>query len=219
MFSTRCSKRLSQRKLRLLFVMILTLCAVIFTGCSGKTETTGVTATAERTTLSTTVGITSTTAASTMKLTSSAFHNNSAIPVKYANTGVPGGQNISIPLGWQDAPAGTKSFAISIIDTSANNWVHWMVINIPAATTSLPEGASGKKMPAGSKELTNTFGTPGYGGPQPPPGSGPHNYVTTIYALNVDTVSMSEQPAADRFEQALDGKVLAKTSLTGMFSQ
>ena len=41
MFSTRCSKRLSQRKLRLLFVMILTLCAVIFTGCSGKTETNG----------------------------------------------------------------------------------------------------------------------------------------------------------------------------------
>ncbi|MHB8840666.1 MAG: YbhB/YbcL family Raf kinase inhibitor-like protein [Candidatus Aquicultor sp.] len=203
----------------MLSVVILILCSVIFTGCSGKTETTGVTATSESTTPSTTAGAISTTAESTMKLASTSLQNGGTIPVKYANTSVPGGQNISIPLEWNDAPAGTKSFAISIIDTSANNWVHWMVINIPATTTSLPEGASGKKMPVGSKELTNTFGAPGYGGAQPPPGSGPHNYVIIVYALDTGSVSMLEQPTADEFEQALDEKALAKTSLTATFSR
>lgn len=199
--------------------MILALCVVIFTGCSGKPETTGTTvSSSESTTLSTTAGATSTTAVGTLKLASTSLQNNSAIPVKYANKGVPDGQNVSIPLEWSDAPAGTKSFALSIIDTTANNWVHWMAINIPAITTSLPEDASGKRMPERSKELTNTFGTPGYGGPQPPPGSGPHNYVITVYALNTGSVSMPEQPTAGEFEQALDGKILAKTSLTGTFS-
>jgi phosphatidylethanolamine-binding protein (PEBP) family uncharacterized protein len=53
-------------------------------------------------------------------------------------------------LAWKNAPAGTKSFALSIVDPHpvAQNWVHWFVINIPPNVTAIEEGASTKKMPA-----------------------------------------------------------------------
>ncbi len=104
-----------------------------------------------------------------MQLKSSAFADGQSIPTKYANTGVSGGQNVSIPLEWSGAPAETKSFALAIVDRHpiANSWVHWLVINIPKTASMLAEGASRtNKMPTGAKELNNTFGNLGYGGPQ-----------------------------------------------------
>ena len=65
-----------------------------------------------------------------------------------------------------------KSFALSMVDPHpvAQNWVHWLVISIPADVISFEEGASGKKLPPGSVELKNSSGDIGYGGPQPPKG-------------------------------------------------
>ena len=103
-------------------------------------------------------------------LSSSAFGNGKAIPTRHANKGVSGAQNISPPLSWADLPEGTKSLAIACVDGHpiANNWVHWLVTNIPASAMGFSEGASRTKMlPAGTKELENTFGTMGWGGPQP----------------------------------------------------
>lgn len=153
-----------------------------------------------------------------MKLISNAFKDNEAIPVKYAKQGVAGGENVSIPLSWEDAPAGTKSFALAMIDINSRNWVHWMVINIPAEVTSIPEGASGANMPGGSKELINTFGSIGYGGPEPPPGAQAHNYVITLYALDVEEVSLAVETSFNEFLQAVEGRTLAKASLTGKFA-
>lgn len=154
------------------------------------------------------------------QLTSSAFGNGQSIPVKYANKGVSGGENISIPLSWENAPEGTKSFAIAMVDRHpiADNWVHWLVINIPASATSLAEGASGSnKMPASAEELNNTFGYVGYGGPQPPPGSGDHDYETTIYALNVEKLSLNANTTLDQFLSAIEGQTLGTAKLTGKF--
>ena len=104
-----------------------------------------------------------------MELSSTAFKDGEKIPMHYVMPGA-GGKNISVPLAWSNAPSGTKSFALSMVDPHpvAQNWVHWLLINIPAKVTSLEEGASGKKMPHGSVELKNSFGEIGYGGPQPP---------------------------------------------------
>lgn len=149
------------------------------------------------------------------ELKSSAFKNNQTIPTKYA-------KNISIPLSWGNPPGDVKSFAISIIDRHpvADNWVHWLVINIPANTSFLPEGVSGSdKMPEGSLELNNTFGFKGYGGPQPPPGSGVHDYETTIYALSIEEISLIGGVSASEFESAINGKVIAKATLIGKFSR
>ena len=113
------------------------------------------------------------------KVSSSAFADGAAIPVNYARTGIIGGINISLPLTWSDAPAETKSYVVLMVDRHriADDRVHWAVINIPADITSLPSDASGTdEMPTGSIELDNSFGESGYGGPQPPRGSGSHEY-------------------------------------------
>lgn len=155
-----------------------------------------------------------------MELKSAAFADGDKIPQKYVMPGA-GGQNVSLPLKWSGAPDGTKSFALAIVDPHpvANNWVHWLVINIPADASGLEEGASGQNMPAGAEELKNSFGKPGYGGPQPPPGSGDHPYVVTLYALKVDRLDLKPGTDLDSFQKALEGKILATAKITGYYGR
>ncbi|HZY10135.1 MAG TPA: YbhB/YbcL family Raf kinase inhibitor-like protein [Bacteroidota bacterium] len=156
-----------------------------------------------------------------MQLASSAFQNGKPIPTKYANVGVKGGQNISIPLEWRDVPPATKCLALSIIDPHpvANNWVHWLVINIPKNITTLSEGVSTKNMPSGSKEFYNSFGTIGYGGPQPPKGSGLHPYEITLYALNVEKLDLGANTSLSAFKNTLEGKVLGMAKIVGTYER
>src|SRR6266567_4119947 len=102
------------------------------------------------------------------------------------------GQNISPALKWSGAPADTKSFALLVHDpdapTGGSGWWHWVVYNIPADAKSLPAGAGkadGKALPKGAVQGNTDFGSPGYGGPCPPQGSGNHHYNFTLYALKV----------------------------------
>jgi len=158
-----------------------------------------------------------------MRVHSPALTNTKYLPTKYATKQVRGGQNISLPVKWEDVPGGTKSFVLSIIDRHpiANNWVHWYVLNIPPSTREIPEGASGDtlRLPAGSMELRNSFGGPGYGGPQPPRGSGPHEYAVTVYALNVESLSLGLGSTPDECLNALEGTVLASATAVGIFEQ
>lgn len=154
-------------------------------------------------------------------VSSSSFQAGKPIPAKFAMRAVEGGQNISPALSWENAPAGTKSIAVSCIDIHpvAHKWVHWMVINIPVACTGFPEGASSGKMPKGSKELDNSYGKNGYGGPQPPKGSGIHNYIFTVYALSEESIRASGLVSEDAFLKIISGKILAKTQVNGTFSR
>ena len=91
-------------------------------------------------------------------------------------------------------PEGTRSLAVACIDRHpvANSWVHWLVINIPTSVKVLPEGASRTTMlPAGAKELENTFGTTGWEGPLPPRGSGTHPYEFQLCALSVQNLNLA----------------------------
>jgi Raf kinase inhibitor-like YbhB/YbcL family protein len=155
-----------------------------------------------------------------MQITSGAFKDGGKIPLKYVRSGA-GGQNISVPLSWSNPPAGTQSFALSVVDPHpiAHNWVHWLVIDIPKDASSLPEAASGHQMPPGAVELKNSFGNVGYGGPQPPPGSGDHPYVFTLYALSVPKLELSRNTSLAAFKQALEGKTLATATVTGYFGR
>ena len=155
-----------------------------------------------------------------MQITSAAFKDGGKIGIQYVMPGA-GGKNVSIPLAWQNAPEGTKSFALSIVDPHpvARNWVHWLAINIPAQTAALAEGASKKSMPAGTVELRNSFGDAGYGGPQPPPGTGDHPYVVTLYALSVDKLDLPVNTTLAAFNKALEGKILASATVTGMYGR
>jgi Raf kinase inhibitor-like YbhB/YbcL family protein len=164
-----------------------------------------------------------------MYLTSSAFRSDdtasrggSTIPAEYAMRAVPGGRNTSIPYAWGDAPAETKSFALTLVDTApiAHDWVHWAVVDIPESVAALAQGASGTpEMPEGAIELRNTFGVKGYGGPQPPAGTGPHTYVATLYALDVPHVEAGPAPSAAELERALAGHVIASATSLGRFGR
>jgi hypothetical protein len=155
-----------------------------------------------------------------MEITSAAFKDEGKIPIQYVMVPA-GGKNLSIPLSWKNAPPGTKGFALSIIDPHpvAQNWVHWFVINIPASTAFLSEGASRKNMPGGAVELKNSFGETGYGGPQPPKGSGEHPYVITLYALNVEKIELGTSASLPAFKKALEGKGIQSAMITGKYER
>lgn len=163
-------------------------------------------------------------------VTSAAFANNGAIPAKYgAIPEVPGGENISIPLQWtikKKTAKKIKSFAISMVDHHpvANNCVHFLVINIPADTRELAEGALNgyASVPIGTQQLLNCIGELGYFGPAPPQGSGDHTYEITIYGLSVPEVpgitmdnAMDKQYSEAEFKALIKGKVVAKARLKG----
>jgi Raf kinase inhibitor-like YbhB/YbcL family protein len=155
-----------------------------------------------------------------MEITSTAFKDGEKIPIQYVMPGA-GGKNISVPLAWKNVPPGTKSLVLSMVDPHpvAQNWVHWLVINIPASPMSLEEGASGKKMPPGSVELKNSFGDIGYGGPQPPKGTGDHPYVFTLYALKVEKLDLGANASLATFKKALEGQTLGSATITGKYGR
>ena len=151
----------------------------------------------------------------------STYGDGEAIPLKCAHQSA-GGKNISPGFSWTDPPINTKSFAFSIIDPHpiARNWVHWFIINIPFRDRELEEGVSMKDpLPMGSKELMNTYGEMGYGGPAPPKGSGVHPYVATLYALDVDMLNIGKNTTLREFQRAIDGKVIEEASMTGKYER
>ena len=155
-------------------------------------------------------------------LESSTFKDGGPIPPKHAMNGVSGGQNISPALSWKNPPPGTKSFAIACIDTHpiAKRWVHWIAFGIPADCKAIPEGASLSKMPDGTLEMSNTFGGTGWGGPMPPPGSGTHHYVFTIYALSSDgNLKQTARMDESEFLRAVGRITLGKATITGTFGR
>ena len=151
-------------------------------------------------------------------LSSTAFSNNGAIPLKY--TRAEGGQDVSPPLQWSNPPAGTRSFVITCIDLDAQNFVHWVVYDIPANLSGLPENVPKQPQPqvngAQVKQGQNDFDGVGYGGPAPPPGE-THRYQFTVYALSVDTLNLPAGATLQQVTQAMQGKILAKATLTGTF--
>ena len=157
---------------------------------------------------------------SNMEISSSAFKDGEKIPIQYVMPGA-GGKNISVPLSWKNVPSGTKSVALMVVDPHpvAQNWVHWLVINIPANVASLEEGTSRKKMPPGSVELKNSSGDLGYGGPQPPKVTGDHPYIFTLYALSVEKLNLGVNTSLSAFKKAFEGKIPGSTTLTGKYGR
>jgi len=157
-----------------------------------------------------------------MRVHSSAYADGGAIPARYASTAVPGGAGLSMPIEWDGEPTGTRSFLLVIIDHHpvAHGWIHWAVAGLPAGIHSLPEGASGTSaMPATALELSNTSGRRGYGGPNPPAGTGPHAYELTVHALDVPTLDVSVDASWAEVAALAAGHVLDSGSLTGYFER
>jgi len=155
--------------------------------------------------------------AAAMRIESSAFTHQGSIPAKYTCEG----DDISPPLSWGGAPEGTKSFALVIDDPDAPDpkapkrvWVHWVLYDIPPATTSLPEAVKGT--PAGARDGKNDWGRAGYGGPCPPIGR--HRYFHKIYALDT-LLGDRGQLDAKGLVDAMQGHVLATGELIGTYQK
>jgi Raf kinase inhibitor-like YbhB/YbcL family protein len=135
------------------------------------------------------------------------------------------GGNVSPALNWSNAPAGTKSFALTVYDPDAptgSGWWHWVMFNIPANVTSLPLGvgnpASGQT-PKGAVQSKTDFGKPGYGGPCPPQGDKPHRYIFTVYALKVDKIDADENASGALVGFMLNANKLDKASFTATYGR
>src|SRR2546427_268271 len=116
-------------------------------------------------------------------LTSPAFASDHKIPAQYTCDGV----DTSPPLSWSDAPRGTRSFALIVDDPDAPDpkapkmtWVHWVLYDIPAAASGLPEAVEASALPSGTREGVNDWGRTGFGGPGPP--IGPPRYFHKLHA-------------------------------------
>lgn len=113
----------------------------------------------------------------------------------YSGFGCTGG-NASPALNWSGAPAGAKSFAVTVYDPDAptgSGWWHWVVYNLPADTHSLATNAgaaSASTLPAGAVTGRNDYGSRDFGGACPPPNTKPHRYIFTVYALKVDKLDL-----------------------------
>jgi Raf kinase inhibitor-like YbhB/YbcL family protein len=116
-----------------------------------------------------------------MKLVSSAFADGSAIPRRFTCDG----ENLSPPLQWCGAPAGTRSLVLLCDDPDAPavTWHHWAVYDIPPTVTEPAEGAGQNTK---KKQAFNDFRKADYGGPCPPHGHGPHHYHFRLLALSTD---------------------------------
>jgi Raf kinase inhibitor-like YbhB/YbcL family protein len=128
------------------------------------------------------------------------------------------GADNSPALQWRQVPPGTKSFAVICRDADApgGTFIHWLVYNIPAAATGLPEGVPRQeKLTDGSIQGTNDFRVIGYNGPNPPPAR-EHKYHFELYAL--DTMLPVETGIdAARLAELMKDHVLATARLMGTY--
>src|SRR5580704_6290155 len=166
-------------------------------------------------------------AAPVMILTVEGFPDGGDVPVKYSQAapGVATGEGLSPAISWTNVPAGTRSFFLNMHDMdlarnkTTDDQAHWVVWNIPATATGLPEG-----VPRGSKLANGAFQFSATGQMYRGPGAGAngpkHHYTFELYAL--DTV-IDVAPAADAFEsranvmKAIQGHILAKAVYGGLF--
>jgi len=152
-------------------------------------------------------------------LRSPSFEPQGTIPAKHTCDG----DDTSPALAWSDVPAATKSFALIVDDPDAPDprapkatWVHWVLYDIPAATSALAEATTAANLPAGTQEGINDWKRAGYGGPCPP--SGRHRYFHKLYALDT-TLGDLRRPTKAALEQAMRGHVLAEAQLVGTYEK
>ena len=154
-----------------------------------------------------------------LTLASAAFAAGAEIPAKYTCEGA----DVSPPLAWSGAPGATKSFALIVDDPDAPDpaapkmtWVHWVLYDLPASATGLPEAVRPEALPAGTREGRNDWQRTRYGGPCPPVGR--HRYFHKLYALDAQLGDL-KRPTKAALEKAMQGHVLAQATLIGTYQK
>jgi Raf kinase inhibitor-like YbhB/YbcL family protein len=157
-------------------------------------------------------------------LSSSAFADGGSVPAKYAGAAPGrscGGDNVSPPLAWMNAPAATKSFAIVMFDADGGRGtgsVHWIAYGIPPERSALAEGEASVSPGAwlGGK---NGVGTDHYYGPCGPANDAPHHYVITLIATDLDPHALAPGLTREQLLAQLRGHALAPASIVGTYNR
>lgn len=153
-------------------------------------------------------------------LSSSAFLHNQKIPLRYARDG----EDVSPPLAWSGVPEGTAELALICDDPDApmaTPFVHWVLYGLSPDVAGLAEGVPNQGEltdPVRARQGQNSWGKTGYGGPAPPHGHGVHHYHFTLYALS-RRLELAPGLTKEKLLAAMDGAVLAKTRLTGLYER
>jgi Raf kinase inhibitor-like YbhB/YbcL family protein len=155
-----------------------------------------------------------------LEITSSAFAANSAIPAKHTCDG----EDVSPALAWAGVPEGAKSLVMIMDDPDAppGTWVHWVLYDLPADASGLPEGLPKKeKLENGAAHGlcwgVDSFSRVGYYGPCPPAGS-PHRYCFKLYALDA-VLGLAPRATKPEVSKAMEGHVLAEGELIGNYQR
>jgi Raf kinase inhibitor-like YbhB/YbcL family protein len=164
-----------------------------------------------------------------MTLTVAGFPDGGQIPVRFSQAapGVATGEGTSPAISWANVPAGTQSFVLNMRDMdvarnkTTDDQAHWVVWNIPAASTGLPEGVpKGAQLQDGSYQISATGQM--YRGPGAPATGPQHHYMFELFALDA---KLDVQPVADAFEtranvmKAMQGHILGKAVYGGLFKR
>ena len=131
------------------------------------------------------------------------------------------GGNQSPPLHWRGAPAGTKSFVVTLFDrdehSTPSGWWHWVVYDLPATVTELPAGAGSEHsvlLPAGTRQGRTDLGNMAYHGPCPDKGDAPHRYVFTVYAVDVARLPIDDDASGAMVTATVRDHLLGKAVLS-----
>jgi hypothetical protein len=156
-----------------------------------------------------------------MKLIPQSFAPGQSIPKLHTGQGA----DQSPAIQWIDAPKTTQSFALICDDPDAPTpqpWVHWLIWNLPAHCTGLPQGVERKERldaPKGALQGRNSWnsGNIGYRGPMPPPGK-PHRYFFKLYALDAP-LAIPPSASKETLLAAMKGHVLAEAQTVGLYQR
>ncbi len=150
-----------------------------------------------------------------MRIETPAFSEGGDIPERHTQEG----EDLSPELRFVDVPANARSLVLIADDPDAPDpkapkciWLHWLVVNLPADCTGLPEGV--KTLPAGALTTVNDSGDLGWSGPRPP--IGVHRYFFHLYALDATLPLTPGFTRADA-ERAMAGHVLAEARTFGTY--
>ena len=152
--------------------------------------------------------------AAAMSLVSADIAPNSTIASRHIYPRC-GGGNLSPQLTWSGAPKRTRSFTVTMIDLDVrpHQWSHWILVDLPPTTTSLPRGL--RTPPGHAQVLNSDFGDAAYDGPCPPKHSGLHHYQITIWALPSPVAPLRSGYRATDVVQRLTKLAIDHASLIG----
>jgi Raf kinase inhibitor-like YbhB/YbcL family protein len=144
----------------------------------------------------------------TMQLSSSAFATGTGMPERYTKTGADDQPELIIT----GVPEGTRELAVICHDPDApspSGFTHWTLYGIPPDTQQIPENGEDRFRPG-----PNDYDDVGWGGPQPPPGHGPHHYYFWLYALDQP---VRGTPDRDTFLRDYAEHIIAQSRIVGLY--